>query len=608
MNSGIEWLARNPVAANLLMALIVVAGLVAATEVIDEAFPEVELDLISIQAPYLGAAPQDVETGVVQRIEEAIQDIQGIKQVQAIADPGTAWVWVELELGADADRTLDDVTSSVRAITTFPAGTEEPLIRKLTASNPVLDIAVSGAIDVSTLKSVAERVRNGLLALPSINRVEVAGAPPYEISIEVSETALRAYQLTFDDVTNAVRRSSLDLPGGSLRSEGGDILLRTIGQAYRGGEYENLVLRAWPDGGRLLLGDVATVVDGFAQTDQLARFDQNPAVMLSVFRFGGQSASNVAAAVRDYVVRVRSRMPEGIELTVWQDQSRAIDDRLEIMLGNGASGLVLVLVVLGLFLEIRLALWVSLGIPVAFLGSIALMPGLDVSINMISCFAFLLVLGIVVDDAIIVGENIHRHQEEHGDGLLGAVEGAREIAKPVVFAVLTTVAAFLPLLFVPGMMGNMFRVIPLVVIPCLLFSLLESLGILPAHVAHVRRPRAAGAWSRFQRRIAAGLVWLVRSIYEPVLETALRWRYVTAALGIAALILTAGLVLGGWISFLFFPSVEAESMTGAALLRRMLSHSFIRSYANGCPLAGAFLPGTASGRHLHPLLSAPRSA
>ncbi|MCY4029160.1 MAG: efflux RND transporter permease subunit [Acidobacteria bacterium] len=566
LNGGIAWLARNPVAANLLMVLIVAAGLVAATEIVDEAFPQANLDVIGIDVPYLGAAPEDVEAGVVLRVEEAVRNIPGIRQIQSTASPGNASVLLSLELGADAERVLDEVTAAVRAITTFPAATEEPIIRKPIVRNQVLVIAVSGTVDTATLKSIAEQVRDELLILPEVSQVDVAGAPPYEISIEVSEAALRTYELTFDDVSDAVRRSSIDIPGGSVRSERAEILLRTTGQAYRGAEYERLVLLARPDGTRLLLGDVATVVDGFAETEQFARFNQAPAVMLYVFRSGSQSTMDASAAVHDYIDRVRPRLPDGIALTIWQDQSLAVDDRLAIMLRNGAAGLVLVLVVLTLFLEVRLAFWVSLGIPIAFLGAIALMPGLGVSMNMVSSFAFLLVLGIVVDDAIIVGENIYRHQRERADGLRGAVEGVREICRPVIFAVLTTVVAFLPLLFVPGLAGDMFGVIPLVVVPCLLFSLLESLGILPAHLAHTRRRRAAGSWFRFQQRIADGLVWVARSVYEPMLEVALRWRYVTVAIGIATLTLTGALVLSGRLAFRFFPSVESEFITVAVTM------------------------------------------
>ena len=567
MNRGwIAWFARNSVAANLMMVFIIVSGLIATTAVTEEVFPEIELDRITISVPYLGAAPEEVEEGVVVRIEEAIQGVDGIKQILSTASEGSALVMVELELGADARRVVDEIKNNVDAITTFPIETEKPIIREMTARNQVADISISGQADIFALKTLAEQVRDELSALPEITQVDIVSAPPYEISIEVSEVALRRHGMTFDQVADAVRRSSLDLPGGSVRTDGGEILLRTIGQAYRGDEYENLVFWTRPDGSRLRLGDVATVVDGFAETDQYARFDREPTIMVSVFRTGDQSALEIAAAVDRYVEGRQARLPAGVSIVVWQDQAEVLNDRLTLMLRTGATGFVLVFVVLALFLELRLAFWVSLGIPISFLGAIALMPGFDVSINVISLFAFILVLGIVVDDAIIVGENIFRHQEDHGDGLRGSIEGAREISKPVIFAVLTTVAAFMPLMFVPGMMGKIFRVIPLIVIPCLLFSLLESLGILPAHLSHIPKRGAPGPWRRFQQLFANGLKTFVRKCYQPTLEAALEWRYVTAAIGLATLILTGGMVLGGWTNFHFFPSIEADFMAASVTM------------------------------------------
>ena len=566
MKGMIEWFARNGVAANLMMVFIVVSGIIAVTTVREEVFPEIELDRINIEVPYLGAAPEEVEDAVTIRIEEAIQGVDGIKQIQSTASEGMGTVIVELELGADARKVVDDVKSSVDAITTFPVETEKPIIRELTRRMQVTDIAVSGDVDPFTLKATAERVRDELTAIPGITQVDVVSAPPYEISIEVSEVALRRHGLTFDQIADAVRRSSLDMPGGSVRTHGGEILLRTIGQAYRGEEYENLVLWTRADGSRLRVGDVATVVDGFAETDQFARFDRTPAMMVSVFRTGEQSALEIAALVHDYIDEAQTRVPNGISLTIWQDTAKMLSARLSLMLRTGATGFALVFIVLALFLDLRLALWVSLGIPISFLGAIALMPSLDVSINVMSLFAFVTVLGIVVDDAIIVGENIFRHQEDHGEGLRGSIEGGQEIAKPVIFAVLTTVAAFSPLLFVPGMMGKIFRVIPLVVIPCLLFSLIESLGILPAHLSHLRKQGRPGVWRRFQGLFANGLKLFIRKVYKPGLELGLRWRYLTAAVGVAMLILTGGMVLGGWTSFHFFPSIEADVVAASITL------------------------------------------
>ena len=566
MNRMIGWFAQNPVAANLLMIFLVVGGLIAAFNVRAEVFPEIALDRIVVEVPYLGAAPEEVEEAVCVRIEESIQGIDGIKEIVSTASEGVGTVTIELDFGADARRVLDDVKGQIDAIDTFPEETEKPIIRELIARDPVIDVAVSGRADEYALKTAAERVRDDLSALPEISHVEMVSARPYEISIEVSESALRRHGLTFDAVAGAVRRSSLDLPGGSVRSGRGEILLRTIGQAYRGDEYERLVLLTRADGTRLLLGEVATVVDGFAETDQYSWFDGEPAILISVFRTGEQNALDIAAGVHDYVARARPALPEGISLTVWQDQALMLSTRLETMLRTGLAGFALVFLVLTLFLELRLAFWVSLGIPISFMGAVMLMPGLGATVNVLSLFAFILVLGIVVDDAIIVGENIYAQREKRRNGLDAATEGAREIATPVVFAVLTTVAAFMPLMFVPGMMGKFFRIIPLVVVPSLLFSLVESLNILPAHLSRLPQRTRRGPVRRVQRLFADGLIWFARNVYARVLGVALRWRYLTAAVGVSTLVLTGGMVLGGWTSFHFFPSIEADFMAGSVTL------------------------------------------
>ena len=563
MRGCIEWLARNPVAANLMMILIVVGGLIAAYAAKVEVFPEVKLDRISIQVPYLGAAPEEVESAVVGRIEEAVYGIEGVRRIVSTAAGGNASVMVDVDLGADPQRVLLEIKNSVDAVTTFPAETERPVIRELIARNQVANVAVFGSSDARTLRTVAERARDELAALSAITLTDIVAAPPYEISIEVSEAALRRHGLTFDHFVDAVRRSSLDMPGGSVRTEGGEVLLRTVGQLHRGRDYENLVLWSREDGNRLLLGDIAAVVDGFAEAEQYTRFDGSPAIMLSVFRTGGQNALEIADAVESYVESARSRLPAGISMEVWQNEAVVLEDRLALMLDNGVLGLLLVFVVLALFMHLRLAFWVAAGIPVSFLGAMAMIPWLGLSINAISVFAFLLVLGIVVDDAVVVGENVCRHQEQHGEGLNGAIAGAQELAKPVIFAVFTTVAAFLPLAFVPGIAGRALSVIPLIVIPCLIFSLVESLGILPSHLSHFTPRGAGGVWERFQQRLSGLFEWFVRAVYRPLLEIALRWRYATAAAGASTLMLTGGMILGGWASFRFMPNIEAAFITAA---------------------------------------------
>ena len=562
----IAWFVHEPVAANLLMVLVVASGAIALTAVRIEIFPVFALDRISIEVPYLGAAPEEVEEGVVVRIEEAVSGIEGIRDVRSTAAEGVAIVVAELESGADSRRVLDEVKNRIDAVTTFPLETEEPIVRELVARDRVVDVVIFGHADGGTLRAVADRVRDDLTALPAITQVELVNAPPYEISIEVSEAALRRYGLTFDRIADAVRRSSLDLPGGSVRTAGGVFLLRTTGQAYRGEEYANLVLWSRADGSRLRLGDVATVVDGLAETDQAARFDGAPAVILSVFRTGEQSALDVAETVHRFVEATAAQLPAGVSITVWQNQAAELRGRLTTMLEHGASGFVLVIVVLMLFLRLRLAFWVGVGIPLSFLGAVAVMPGLDISISLLSTFAFMIVIGILVDDAIIVGESIDRCQAQHGRGRRGAVEGAHQVVKPVVFAVLTTAAAFMPLAFVPGLTGKFFRVLPLVIVPCLLFSLVESFCILPAHLARMPAGRERRRRGWLQERTARGVAWCIESCYQPALAAALRWRYVTAAAGVSMWILTVGMVLGGWITLIGMPPVEDNLLVASVTM------------------------------------------
>ncbi|MFP3939629.1 MAG: efflux RND transporter permease subunit, partial [Thermoanaerobaculia bacterium] len=561
------WFAGNRVAANLLMILILAGGTVTAFTLRQEVFPEMSSEMVQVTVPYPGAAPAEVEDGVVTRIEEAIQGIEGIKEITATASEGAGTVRAELLEGADMQRVVSDVKSQVDAIESFPEEAEEPIVQELVIRRQVINVAVSGAVGERTLKEIGRRVRDDLAALPQISQVELAAARPYEVSIEVPERTLRRYGLTLEGVAQAVRRASIDLPGGSVRTEGGEILLRTEGQAYRGEEFERLPLITRPDGSRLLLGEVATVVDGFAETDQSARFDGAPGVLVQVFRVGDQDAIEVADAVKAYVEERRAALPPGVELTLWQDDTELLKSRRDLLVENGLLGLALVLVVLALFLRLRLAGWVALGILISFLGAIWLMPTLDVTVNMISLFAFIVVLGIVVDDAIVVGENIYTHYQAGAEGLRAALGGIHEMAVPVTFAVLTTVAAFSPLLAVPGNTGKIMRVIPLIVIPVLAFSLVEALLILPAHLSHLHhgdeersRSRMGRGWRRFQDGIASRLDRFIRRVYAPSLEWALEWRYLTLATGVATLVLVGGLVAGGWIRFTFLPSVESDNV------------------------------------------------
>jgi len=579
----IAWFAKHNVAANLLMVMIIAGGAIAIVglpfgpeelrggAIRQEVFPEFNLDFITITVVYRGAAPSEVEEGVCVRIEEAIQGLDGVKEVASVASENLGVVTVELLQDAVSSEVLDDVKSRVDAIDTFPLETEKPVITELRDRREVIDVAVSGDTDEKTLRALAEQIRDDLAGLPEITVVQIANARPYEISIEVSEDALRRYQLTFDEVARAVRRSSLDLPGGSVKTNAGEILLRTKGQAYIGREFEELVLLTRRDGTLLRLGDVATVVDGFEDTDQSTRFDGQPSQLIQVFRIGDQDALGIAASVMQYVRETQLRMPDGIKLTTWNDSARVLKSRRDLLARNAATGLVLVFISLALFLRFRLSFWVAVGLFISFMGTFWMMPVLDVSINVISVLAFILVLVIGVDDAIVVGENIYTQQHRTGQGLKGAIEGAREVSTPVIFAVLTTVAAFLPLLSVAGAMGKVMRVIPLIVIPCLLWSLVESLLILPRHLSHYKEEREsrtegkgpAGPWRRFQSRFSNGLRTFIERFYSPMLERALEWRYLTVAIGIATMLLTVGVVRGGFVKFYFFPNVEADFVSAA---------------------------------------------
>ena len=482
MKPIIAWFANNHVAANLLMGLIILGGLVTVPQIPMKSFPDIDLPVISVSVPYLGAAPEEVEEGVCVRIEEELEGIDGVKEITSTANEGQCSVSVELFESADEAKALDDVKNRVDAIDTFPEETEKPIINLVEPVRSVLDIAITGPSDERTLKELAQQVRDDITQLPGVTQASVSNTRAYEISIEISEASLRRNGLTFDEVARAVRTGSLDLPGGAIKTAAGEILLRTKGQAYWGDEFEELVVKTRADGTRLYLKDVATVVDGFADTDQSLRFNGKAAALIKVQRIGDQDLEHIAATVKAYIED--AQLPTGVALTVWNDDSVMLEDRLNTLLDSGRQGFLMVLILLALFLRPRLAFWVSVGVPVAFLGALFMINAIGLSIDAISLFGFILVLGILVDDAIVVGENVHsRHQEGYGQ-LEGAIEGAQRVTVPVTFGVLTTVAAFMPLIFGVGYMGQVMTVIALTVMSCLTFSLIESQMVLPSHLGH----------------------------------------------------------------------------------------------------------------------------
>ncbi len=565
----LAWFAGNHVAANILMIFILVAGALSLMSVVIEVFPELETDIITIRVPYRGASPAEAEEGVCVRVEEAIASIEGIKRIRSTAAENLGTVTMELDEDADNRKVLDEVKAAVDRIETFPAETEKPVVAEGETRRRVISIVLHGRASEKTLKTLSERVRDELTAIEGISQVETAGVRNYEISIEVSEEALRRYGLSFDQVANAVGASSLDLPGGAVKTLGGEILLRTKGQLYRGREFEGIVVVTRPDGTRVTLSDVATVIDGFEDTDTTTRFDGRRAALIQVYRVGKEGALAVASATKDYIEELEPRLPAGVSVDTWDDDSIILKQRIGLLLRNARLGLLLVFACLALFLDLRLAVWTTMGMLISFLGGLWLMPYFDVTINMISLFAFIVVLGIVVDDAIVVGENIFNYLEAGMKALDAAIIGVREMAMPVTFAIITTVAAFAPLLFVSGTMGKIMRQIPIVVIAVLLMSLVEALLILPAHLSgekslFQRIPRSVMApIERAQKLVQQGLQWWINVPYKASLRFALEWRYLTVALALVFLFVSLSLVIGGFLKFSLMPRVDADNMIAA---------------------------------------------
>ncbi|MBS3759588.1 MAG: efflux RND transporter permease subunit, partial [Desulfobacterales bacterium] len=557
MRAAIAWFAENHVAANLLMLFILIAGIVTASDIKLEVFPETELDKISISIAYPGASPSEVEEGVVRRIEENVAGLEGIKRIDSVSREGSGSVTIEVMKGWDIKKLLDEVKSEVDRITTMPEEAEEPIVREVTRRMQVISVAIYGDAPESTLKHIAQSAKDDLTNIEGITVAQLAAVRDNEIHIDISEKTLRKYGLTLDAVADAVARSSLDLPAGSVDAEEGEVLIRTKGRRYYARQYRDVPVITRPDGTRITLGRIAQLKEGFADVDLFARFQGKPAAIINVYRVAEQSAIDVAKKVKNYVSTLQPTLPHGVHAEDYQDMSTILKSRIELLMKNLVLGLILVSLLLGIFLNVRLAFWVTLGIPVSFAFGLMLLPHYDVSLNMISLFAFIMVLGIVVDDAIIVGENIFSQQETGVGKVRAAVDGTLEVGRPVIFSVMTTMVAFWPLLVAGGTMGKLMRNIPLVVILVLLGSLVESLLILPAHLARSQAVQKGGGR---RKRMTRFLSWVIRSPYRRLFEFCVKWRYATLALGVAILLLTLGVWAAGKIKFTFFPKVEGDTL------------------------------------------------
>jgi multidrug efflux pump subunit AcrB len=558
------WMANNRVTANLLMIVLLLGGLFMTFRIKQEVFPEFDLDLVTITVPYPGASPEEVEQGILLVVEEAVRGLEGVKELTATATEGRGRVDVELMAGTSHQKIHQDIKQQIDRITTFPVDAEEPQVVLVARRPGVLNLQLYGDVSEWVLREVAEQVRDRLLQDPGISQVDFRGAREYEIQVEVSQENLRAYGLTIEEITRRLRSSSVEIPGGFLETASGDLLLRISDRRDSAADFARMPIITTPAGAKLLLEDIATVREGFADTNRLGSYNGSRSLELEVFRVGDQTPIGVSAAVRLAMTQIEGDLPPGISWAINNDRSEVYQQRLQLLLKNAALGLILVILILGLFLEYRLAFRVTMAIPISFLGALFFLPAMGVSINMISMFAFIVALGIVVDSAIVAGENIYEYRQRMG-WLEAAIKGARDVAVPIHFSILTNIVAFLPMYYMPGTLGKTWKVIPVVVITVFLISWVVALLILPAHLGHARN-RPAGLLTRCQQRFSHLLTLFIERCYRPSLDFCIRWRWLIIAASLAALIVTYGYVFSGRLGMILMPRIEADRAVVTAIL------------------------------------------
>jgi multidrug efflux pump subunit AcrB len=557
---------HNRVTANLLMIFLLLGGLFMTGRIQQEVFPEFDLDMVTIQVSYTGAGPEEIEQGIILVVEEAIRSIDGVEELTATASEGSGTVKAELEEGADQQKIYQEIKQEIDRITTFPEDADEPEVSLVTHRREVLNVQLYGDASETALRETADQVRDRLLQYAEITQVDLMGVRDYEIQVEITQERLRAYGLTLTGIAGIIDNASTEIPGGSVDTIGGDVLLRIKDRRDWAAEFARIPVVTTIEGSVVYLEDIAEVREDFEDSDQSATYNGYRCISLEVYRVGAQTPIGVAEAVRAAMQNIEPDLPVGIEWDITHDRSDVYRQRLELLLKNAFMGLALVLVVLGLFLEFTLAFWVTMGIPTAFLGSLLFLPFMGVSINMISMFAFIVALGIVVDDAIVAGENIHEYREQGMDFVKAAILGARDVAMPIAFSILTNVVAFLPLYAIPGVMGKIWKVIPMVVITVFLISWVESLLILPSHLAHGKRRTSSGPLHRFQQGFTRQVARFIDGVYGPFLGMCIRWRSLTVAIGLAALIIVISFVFSGRIGMILMPRVESDTAKVSAVL------------------------------------------
>ena len=554
---------QNPVATNLLMTIILLWGTIAWFQIPRETFPEFEFDMIRISVVYPGSTPDEIEESIVTRIEERISQVSGIDEITSTSQEGVGSVTVKVKPGFDIRKVKDEIETQVGLINTFPRDAEKPSIVQIVRKQPAILLGLHGDLSEDALKIFADSIRDELLKLPQITLVDYLDNKEREISIEVSESRLQMYGLSFSQVSEAIRRESVNIPAGLIRSDGGEIMVRTIDQKYTGQQMKSIVLRANPDGSQLRLGEVAEIVDSFKDDNRKSLMDGVNTKVLRIYKTSGEDLIKIADAVKAYVKKKQVELPSNIEMLWWSDSSRMVNGRLSLMVRNGLQGLLLVFLGLTLFLELRLAFFVALGIPISFLGAFVLMQFADQSFNMLSLFAMILVLGIVVDDAVVVGESIFQRLRKGERPEWAAYNGTTQVFWPVVASVSTTIVAFVPLYFVDGMMGKFFAVVPFVVIAALLLSLVESIIILPGHIAHHVKPITKQNFftrllAKIQRLVQGAIDHFIRKIYLRTVRLVLRYRYAAVTSAFSLLIVSLGMIVGGRVEFNFMPKTDND--------------------------------------------------
>ncbi len=581
----LRWFTDNQVASNLLMIAIILGGILSLPLLDREVMPGIPLDMIQVDIDYPGASPAEIEERICIRLEEAVHDLEGIKAIHAEAVAGRGGIIVEIAKGFNTERMLSDIKARVDALDTLPEDAEEPQIQEAPWSEDVIELVVSADTDETALREIAYRVRDSVARLAGVDEVEIQGLRDPEMAIEISEYTLLKFNLTFDDVVGAIRRSSINLPGGAIRTASGDIALRTYEQAYDAQDFAEIVLLKNPDGTRVKLGDVADIRDGFEEIDELSRFNGMRAAAIVVRVRNNPDVVAVNKAVRDYVESAKETLPPGVQLDFWLDRSEIFSSRANMLISSGLMGLGLVFLLLTLFLRPAVAIWVCVGIAISFLGALFVIPSTPISVNMMTLFAFVLVLGIVVDDAIIIGESIHVQVQRGLRGTEAAYVGASRVAKPVVFAAVTTMIAFSPTLFIEGAAAKITMPLSIVVIATLAFSLIEAFLILPSHLSHLKPidesdAANAGRLANARRKVAKALSDFSQERYRPFVIKAIRSRYLTLSIFVALWLIIMSFVQGGWVKQTFYPLIPGENIIVSVTLSDGVSFASTQQVVN----------------------------